>query len=223
MQIVRRIATTIMGLGILFMINGCSTTLAVMGIDGESSGGKLRASKLNFSKEENIIMQKDKAYVVLVSDRRTTRNYLYEDIGGKIVLVANIGQSPGKAIVEVSEGKHVYVSSSDCGGHTMTIYAEKGKAYYMRDIAVKKLSVMDYCKGEAVFQAYNDAIANKSFGNYPNFSLNKESAVKAETLILNSSLPSKYEDHKKDMQKDKEDVHPALRVVFQDKFAAIIH
>ena len=223
MKTVKIITSVILGLGIALAMSGCSTTLAVMGMDGESAAGKLRSADVAFSHEENIVMQKDKSYVVLISSKRITRDYLYEDIDGKLVLVGSIEKKPGKAIIEVKEGKHTYVSSSSCGAHTMTINAEKGNAYYIQDISIKKLSTMSYCRTQAMFQYFTDAVPNETFKKLPNFSLNSENVILANSLLAKSSLPSYYENYKKDIAKNKEDIHPKLRVIFPPEHASAIN
>lgn len=215
----KKLALVILGLGITFSMSGCgNAALSVMGMDGNSAGGNLRGSDTKFSKEVQVEMQKNKAYVVLISGKRTAREYLYEDVNNKLLLVGSINKRPGKAIIEVEVGKHTYVGSSSCGAYTIEINAQAGKVYYIQDVAIKKLSTMSYCRGQSAFQFFSDAVPSGIFKDYTNFVLINKNTGLANSLISGSSLPLNY----KEFKENKETVNPRLKVIFPSEFAASI-
>lgn len=183
------------GLGMSF--SGCTAYKVIGKADIDSIGTQVHYSDIKFSQEKEVVMDKNKAYVVLISDPFEKENILIEDVNGELKLVAMIRGKGKKSIIEVSEGKHVYVGSSSCGVHTITVDAKKGYAYNFINKTVKKFNLMDYCRGNAVFMRLDGIQSNAVFDNRPNYALIEENREAMDALVVNSSLVERYEEYKK--------------------------
>lgn len=218
----KKIVIAIFGLGIVFVMSGCSAMEIVTGSEYASIDHRLNDSDKSVSKVVEAKFEEGKSYVVYIAETRDNHydhpSALYEVIDGEVVLAGLIKERPGRMIMEVEPGKHTYLQGSSCAVYTITIDVKKGYGYYINKNkkGLRKSSIMAYCRGQGYFdfQGYMDE--TNVYSNYKNYELIPENIQLANKIVADSNLQSLYEDFLEDI----DDNRPGRKFLIQRQIAA---
>lgn len=196
----KKIVITLLGLGIVFVMSGCSAMETVTGSEYASIDHNLNDSSKSVSKIAEAKFEEGKSYVVYIAEKRANHydhpSALFEVVDGKVVLAGLVKERPGRMVMEVKPGIHTYLQRSSCGIYTITIDVKKGYGYYINKNkkGLRKSSLMAYCRGQGYFdfQGYMDEV--NVYSNYKNYVLISENIQLVNKIVSDSNLQSLYED-----------------------------
>ncbi len=210
----KTIITFIIGLGIVLTINGCSAIEVVTGADYGSMDHSLNNADKPLSKKEKVEFIEGKSYVVYAvgspSKHYAHPSALYKIVDGKVVLAGLVRELPGRLVMEVEAGKHTYMQNSSCDPYTITIDVKKGYVYYIIRGAIRKPSLMAYCRSQGRFLYEKRATEADIFDTYDNYALIVENKAIADELIANTRLQSQYNSFIENIDDKRMTIHSTL-------------